>query len=218
MNRVFSWEALLMQARRVFCSTLLLFILPAAGVRADEPTVEYVRVTNERAAKIVATLALSDPSRASRVQNLIAQQYRDLSAVHDARDVALKAESKPEEKLAVSLRADADVLALHRRFIGRLIAELTPEQVDRVKDGLTYGVVPITYRHYRELLPNLSDEQSREILANLLEAREYAMDAGSADEKHAWFGKYKGRINNYLSKEGIDLKAAEKAWAAAHKN
>ena len=46
------------------------------------------------------------------------------------------------------------------------------------------------------------------------------MDAGSSDEKHGWFGKYKGRINNRLSADGIDLKKAERDLAdrerAAH--
>ncbi|QDU90407.1 hypothetical protein Pla175_38110 [Pirellulimonas nuda] len=74
---------------------------------------------------------------------------------------------------------------------------------------MTYGVVPITYSAYCELLPGLSDDQKREIRSNLIEAREYAMDAGSSDEKHATFGKYKGRINNYLSAAGYDLKQAE---------
>ena len=47
-----------------------------------------------------------------------------------------------------------------------------------MKDGLTYGVVSVTYNRYLELLPDLNDEQKREILANLVEAREHAMDAG----------------------------------------
>ena len=111
----------------------------------------------------------------------------------------------------IRTEADAKIVALHRRFVARLAVELAPDQVGRVKDGLTYGVVPITYAAYRKLLPDLTDEQAREVLANLLEAREYAMDAGSSEEKHAWFGKYKGRINNYLSRAGYDLKAAEQA-------
>jgi len=41
---------------------------------------------------------------------------------------------------------------------------------------------------------------------------EKAMDAESADKKHAVFGKYKGRINNYLSAAGIDMKKEEAAW------
>ncbi len=34
-------------------------------------------------------------------------------------------------------------------------------------------------------------------------AREEAMDGGSAKDKTAVFQRYKGRINNYLSKQGI---------------
>jgi hypothetical protein len=74
---------------------------------------------------------------------------------------------------------------------------------------MTYGVVKITYERYLNLLPDLTDEQKRYIYRNLVEAREFAMDAGSSKEKHAWFNKYKGRINNYLSAEGYNLKEAE---------
>jgi hypothetical protein len=38
------------------------------------------------------------------------------------------------------------------------------------------------------------------------------MDAGSSEEKHGWFRKYKGRINNELSAAGYDLKLAEEEW------
>jgi hypothetical protein len=48
-------------------------------------------------------------------------------------------------------------------------------------------------------------------MAWLVEAREVALTAGSAEEKHRVFGKYKGRINNFLSAAGYDLKAAERA-------
>jgi hypothetical protein len=63
------------------------------------------------------------------------------------------------------------------------------------------------------MIPTLSDEQKSKIRTWLTEARELAMDGGSSEEKHAVFGKYKGRINNYLSKEGgYDLKKEENAW------
>ena len=41
------------------------------------------------------------------------------------------------------------------------------------------------------------------------------MDRASSKEKHAVFGKYKGRINNYLSKQGYDLKQAQGLGRAA---
>jgi hypothetical protein len=60
------------------------------------------------------------------------------------------------------------------------------------------------------MLPQLTSEQKAKILALLTEAREQAMDAGTAKEKHDCFGKYKGKINNYLSDEGYNMKQAEK--------
>ena len=169
--------------------------LPVRGAGADEAA--HLQVLADRAAKIVDALKLENPELATRVRDEIAQQYLSLGKLHDA--------GQPDP---------AAIDALHRRFIARLAAQLTPVQVDQVKDGMTYGVAPITFDGYQQMLPELTDEQRREIHAHLLEAREYAMDAGSSDAKHAVFGQYKGRINNYLSKAGIDLKQAEKAWAA----
>jgi len=42
--------------------------------------------------------------------------------------------------------------------------------------------------------------------------REIAIDAETSEKKHWWFGKYKGRINNYLSAEGFDMKKESEAW------
>ena len=100
----------------------------------------------------------------------------------------------------------------HRRFVSDLRKELNNEQIEKVKDGLTYGVLPKTYSGYQDMLPELTAKQKAEILKWLKEAREHAMDGGTSEEKHAWFGKYKGRINNYLSSEGYDLKKAGEEW------
>jgi hypothetical protein len=179
-----------------------------APLRAQEAAsaqdAEYVRVTNERADKIVATLGIDDEAELLRVRDLVAEWYRTLSRIHDARDAG---------SLAAPKAAD-EQLAAHRRFVAQLESRLTQQQVEQVKDGLTYGVVPLTFQGYLELLPSLTAEQKIEIKSQLLEAREYALDAGSADAKHAVFGKYKGRINNYLSKAGYDLKQAERDRAA----
>jgi hypothetical protein len=82
---------------------------------------------------------------------------------------------------------------------------------------MTYGVLPLTFRVYQEMLPNLTAEQKTQIHAWLVEAREHAMDGFTSEEKHAWFGKYKGRINNYLAAAGYDMKQAEKDMLARQK-
>ena len=47
----------------------------------------------------------------------------------------------------------------------------------------------------------------------LKEGREFAIDAESSKKKHEAFGKYKGRINNWLSKRGYNLTKEREQWA-----
>lgn len=178
---------------------LALCAATSASAQEADPDLAYTKVINERADKVVATLGIADAAESLRVRDTIAEQYRALGKIHDAKDAGQISEAEES----------AELFAVHRRFVALLEASLTPDQVEKVKDGLTYGVVPLTYGVYLKMMPDLSPELRREVKANLLEAREYAMDAGSADAKHAWFGKYKGRINNILSKAGYDLKKAE---------
>jgi hypothetical protein len=86
-----------------------------------------------------------------------------------------------------------------------LSEELTPDQVDRVKDKMTYKKVKVTYDAYVEIAQTLTSEQKAKILEFLNEAREEAIDGGSAQEKSAIFNRCKGRINNYLASQGIDM-------------
>jgi hypothetical protein len=94
---------------------------------------------------------------------------------------------------------------------------LTPGQVETVKDEMTYNKVRNDSAAFNDMLPNLTEEQKAYIIAQLKEAREIAMDQGSSKEKHEVFGKYRGRINNYLAKQGYDLKQASKDWAERRK-
>lgn len=178
---------------------------------------DYSQIARQRAEKITAALAMVDSAKLARAQETIARQYRDLNAIQQSRDrevseaKTLSDRATSEAKvIRAKETADAAVNALHTDFLGRLAVDLTPAQIDQVKDGMTYGVLPLTFRVYQQMLPNLTPEQKQQILAWLTEAREHAMDGGTSKEKHAWFGKYKGRINNYLSAAGIDMKAAEK--------
>jgi len=172
---------------------------------AADPDPAYTRVITGRADNIVKTLEITDADKKTRVRDIIVQQYRDLNAIHTQRDKEIGAVA---ETLAKSIReqADARVKGLHEAYLAKLSAELTRQQVDQVKDGMTYGVLPVTYRTYLAQTPNLTEAQKQQTMAYLVEARELAMDGGSSEEKHAIFRKYKGKINNYLSAQGYKLK------------
>jgi hypothetical protein len=181
---------------KVFALAVVL-TLSASPVRAETEEEAYTKVIEDRALKIIEPMGISDGEQAKRVQALIVDQYRGLRDVHAKRDVDKSEPVQQQAKLAM--------FELHNQFVSKLSAELNCEQVEQVKDGLTYSVMPRTYQVYLEQLPDLSDEQKRTIKAFLIEARELAMDGGSADEKHGVFRKYKGKINNYLSKAGYKM-------------
>jgi hypothetical protein len=181
-------------------SVVLLFSASAIAQpsQTEDEAAAYTKTLNQRTAKIVATLEIPDTVTAQKVQTIIVQQYRDLNAVHDAE----KDQGKKEKQLK----------ELHQQYISKLSTLLNPQQVDKVKDGMTYNVFHVTYTAYQDMIPTLTDNQKNKIYEWLKEAREAAMDEGSSNDKHKVFGKYKGRINNYLSSEGYDLKKEEKDW------
>ncbi|MEL1239994.1 DUF3826 domain-containing protein [Flavobacterium flavipallidum] len=181
---------------------------------------EYVKVTNERAQKIVNDLKLESAKDQLAVRDIIAEQYRSLNTIHETRDAKIAETKKSitdkekQQKEIEQLKNEADkkILSLHKSYLKKLSKKLNNSQIVQVKDGMTYGVLPITVVGYNDMLPNLTAEQKKYIYDALVEAREHAMDAGSSKEKHGWFGKYKGRINNYLSKQGYDLNKESADW------
>lgn len=181
----------------------------------------YMRVLTERSAKIVATLDISDTVISNKITKQIAQQYYDLNLIHDstkAAIAALKAKNSAKEATDLQLKAigdkkSAELKQLHGHFLALLGKRLTTAQIEKVKDGMTYRVLPVTWTAYMDMLQNLTQQQKDQMYAWLVQARELAMDEGSSDAKHAVFGKYKGKINNYLSAQGYDMKKEGEAWA-----
>ena len=202
-------------------SVLSSLALVAQEQSKSKAKLAYRKVVSDRADKIVVTLGIADSAKAKKVSDIIAQHYIDLNEIHDSRNASVKKlKSLPTENKAVvdstikklEVRSAKKITKLHFKFIVKLSKNLSSDQVVMVKDGLTYKVLPITYKGYMEMLPNLSIDQKNQILSYLTEARELAMDAESSEKKHAIFGKYKGRINNYLSAAGIDMNKASKEW------
>lgn len=167
----------------------------------NEPAA-YHKMIQGRSWKIVQKLNLPDSNVAHKVSDIVAGHYEDLNNIYAQRDSA---------KLSPAL-ADSAVNKLHAPFLKQLSVYLSPAQVIQIKDGLTYGVLPVTYTAYLDMLPQLTEAQKKQIMIWLMEAREKAMDAESSEKKHGWFKKYKGRINNYLSAAGIDMKKEGEAW------
>ncbi|MGC4235780.1 MAG: DUF3826 domain-containing protein [Niabella sp.] len=200
-----------------------LFVLIAFALNAQTQSIkddDYMEVVKGRAFKIAAPLGIKDSAKFYRVRDKIAQEYADIKTIDDEKGAAVKAvkarnldKAAADAELAkVTSLSEEKRTALNKRFVQSLAEELSTDQVEQVKNGLTYNVLPLTYKAHLDMIPTLKEEEKKYIYDALYEAREHAMAAGSSDAKHAWFGKYKGRINNYLASRGYDLTKEREAW------
>ena len=209
--------------KRIFLTIAgLLAVVSAFSVelKSEGRDAQYVESIVGRAQKIVDKLGMTDEAAAVDVRNIIANRYfelNDIYAEYDAAVAAVKesvgdAELKNRIVEGAQAVADSKLYRSHFAFPAALSIYLTDEQVEAVKDGMTYGVVGVTYTAYCDMIPRLTDEEKAQIMAWLTEARELAMDASNSDNKHKVFGKYKGRINNYLVARGYDISAERAGW------
>ena len=173
----------------------------------DQTEANYTKSIEGRTADILKILALADTNKAGHVHDAVMAQYRALRAWHDENDAKLKA-AKADTNAVAQIRATLKVI--HDAFLAKLAEDLSLAQVEQVKDKMTYGKVQFTFNGYLSAYPGLAEEHQQKILEILKQAREEAMDGGSADEKTAIFQKAKGKINNYLSKQGVQSEKKKK--------
>lgn len=180
---------------------------------------KYVETIMQRSKKVTDALNISGTEKGEQVLNIVANRYFKLNDIYAERD-SLKAVAKTmtgEEKKRkmeyAEMLKDQKLYKSHFGFIADLSVYLTDAEVETVKDVLTYNVVNITYKAQCDMIPTLKEEEKVQILAWLKEGREYAIDAESSKKKHEAFGKYKGRINNWLSKRGYNLTKEREEWA-----
>lgn len=176
----------------------------------------YTKAIEKRTDAILDLLVLEDAAKSNRVHDVIVAQYRSLRARDAAMDTMFEELAKNAPGAETNRAAVLPILSapLHARFISKLSEDLSPEQLEQVKDKMTYNKVKVTYDAYLAIVPNLNESEKAMILETLKQAREEAMDGGSADEKSAIFQKYKDRINARLAANGHDVEKATKEWEA----
>lgn len=215
MNKQTLPTVLALAAAALFIHTAVAQLSTPPATDAEKEATYNLTVTR-RTEAILKQLNLADETKSNKAQDIIVAQYHALRARDEVIDGKLKAAHKTAsyENRAEELVAESK--PLHEKFVGQLAEILTPEQVEQIKDGMTYNKVKVTYDAYCEIIPSLADADKAKILSSLKEAREEAIDGGSAPEKSAIFQKYKDQINDYLNNHGYDVAKAYKDWNDKH--
>ena len=190
---------------KVLCAAILSLLTLTANAQLVPLDYEgrdsaYVENIKGRAQKIVDGLQLTDQKQARAVRNIIANRYFLLNDIH------AKYDKTQQDAL------QAELYKHHFELVSALSVYLSDEQIDAVKDGMTFGRLKRDYQATQDMIPTLSDFEKQQILIWLKEAREFALDAADSKGKHFWFDKYRGRTNNWLSARGYDLKKERDAW------
>lgn len=198
--------------------TAVTLSVSAVELKSEGRDTAYVASILKRSQKIVDKLEIKDQTKGEAVLHIIANRYFELNDIYEVRDrklaeaKTLEGEMKQLKSDLAKYEADSKLYRSHFAFPATLSLYLTEEQITQVKDGMTYGVVDVTYNSHLDMIPTLTEEEKAQLMAWLIEARELAMDAENSNKKHGVFGKYKGRYNNYLSKRGYNLTAEREAW------
>lgn len=169
----------------------------AVASLAPPPTAASEAALEKRVSGLVASLSLQDVAEQERVRKVITS---DLRAVRDAHNAGLQLDP-----------------SVHKNFINGLQADLTPEQVETVKNSLTVNKLPITLKAYHQILPGLKPEDEAKIVDWLERAREESLDVKNVDEMNPIFKKYKTEIERYLNAHGYDWAKSYKAFVDAQK-
>ena len=189
----------------------------AAPAEFKRPSADpkYRETIRKRAAAAVGAATVHDEAKKNAAIQVVETHYIAINDIHFDRDAAVKAAGGDKDAISKArAQAAADVAVAHKKFTQDLAALLTSEECDIVKDKMTYDVRLNTFRVYCEMLPKLTEHEKATIRTLLLAGREEALIAGDAEQKHAQFRVAKGKIANYLSQQGYDLKKAEAEWHA----
>jgi hypothetical protein len=168
----------------------------AAALRevAPKPTAASDAALETRVTGMIDDLNLNDATKEKRLHAVLTT---DLKAVRDSHNAGFAPAKNVREDLNAGLAAN-----------------LTPEQIDAVKEELTHGQAKRTFDTYHQIIPELTAEDDKFILAKLNAAREEALDVKNADELGPIFEPYKTEIEKYITAHHRDWKTAYKAFVA----
>src|SRR3954470_4427415 len=164
---------------------------PATAASAGAIDAAMRKKIDQKAAKIVKSLKLTDAGKAAKVKAIASDWLAVMMTWHKEHDAELNRlwrewnkaravvpkDEYPGEVIAHQIDAVyASLKPAYEDYIKRLSAELTAGQVDAIKEGWSRSPgMTRTYNAYLEIVPDLTAKDKEVIKARMLMAREAAM-------------------------------------------
>ncbi len=164
---------------------------------------------DKKAAEWITALNLNDASKETRLKEIIATHLKAVRDWHNEHPPStVPAGINPVTGNMLSdldrqvIASSAMPKSVHDNLMAGLKKDLTEEQVELVLDKYTIGKVAFTLNGYKSIVPNITEKETAEILKNLKQAREQAVDYKNMKEISAIFEIYKTKCEQYLNNNG----------------
>jgi hypothetical protein len=172
-----------------------------------------------KATEWVSSLKLKDDSKAKKVKDAIAIHLAAVRDWHNSHSFTLVPEginpangNKLSEMDRQIIICSTKPKSIHENLMTVLKTELDSMQVEMILDKYTIGKVAFTLKGYKAIVPDLTDKEEAEILKNLKQAREQAIDYKNMKEISAIFEIYKTKCEQYLNNNGRNWRQLFKAY------
>lgn len=181
---------------------------------ADAPDAATQKRIGQKVDRLVSTAKVTDADKVAKVKAIGADWFATLFAWHKENDPKLSAlwsewnraravvpkDEFPGELVAVKIEETyASLKPAYDNYIQRLSTELTPEQIDAVKEAWSRSPgMKRTYNSYLEIVPDLAEKDKEVIKARMNLAREAAMLTDADKEIVNIFKRHKVKVEAYV--------------------
>jgi hypothetical protein len=172
-----------------------------------------------KASEWVASLKLSDNAKAQKVKSAIATHLTAVRDWHNSHSYTMIPEGinpttggKLSEMDRQLIICSTKPRSVHENLMNVLKTELDSVQVESILDKYTIGKVDFTLKGYKAIVPDLTAKEETEILKNLKQAREQAIDYKNIREISAIFEIYKTKCEQYLNNNGRNWRQMYKSY------
>ena len=173
----------------------------------------------KKASEWTNALQLNDAGKVQRVQAAILTHLTAVRDWHNAHPFSLTpAGINPATGNKLSdmdrqiIVCSAKPASIHENLMTVLKTELDSTQVAFILDKYTVGKTAFTLKGYHAIVPDLTEKEEAEIIRNLQQAREQAIDYKSIKEVSAIFEIYKTKSEQYLNSNGRNWRQLFKAY------
>jgi len=196
---------------------VVVVIIAIQPLVAQPPAIDTA--LENKAAEWANSLKLSDDTKKQKVKAAIANHLSAVKDWHNSHPYTMTPEginpttgNKLSEMDRQIIICSTKPKSIHDNLMNVLKTELDSTQVEAILDKYTIGKVDFTLKGYKAIVPDLTAKEEAEIIKNLKQAREQAIDYRNMKEISAIFEIYKTKCEQYLNNNGRNWRQLFKAY------